>query len=630
MAKKQNDKSLNESKLEETLNNKNVISRLLETVSNIRTLPRPDIEDRIPVAKSGETLPELMNNEINMTSILSMGQLDTFRTLSRDRENLYKSFDEMMQDSVVSTVIEIYADEACQYNEDGKIIWAESDDKDVSKYVNDLLEKLRIEDNCWDHIYQLVYLGDLYLETFDNLHPTDTHKPDILTEPYRGAANVSLQNRPDSLQKEEYVEQVNNPANIYDITYRGKTEGFIKIPEDEMELGLTKYLRKLNKNKDRIQILDPTKYVHICLNNSKERYPETLILESKDGNEVEFKIKKGRSILEDVYKAYQNLKLMKDSLLLNRINRSSRVRILQVEVGDLPKNEKSLMLKRLKDKVEQKNIMDKMAGKFNSQAAPGPADNIIYSTTTNGKGAITMSDLGENLNVSAIADLEPFENEFYGKVRVSKAILGANMDGTGLSNGGTLSQQDSIFARAIKRIQNAYTSGIETLVNIFILNKLAKNGNMEMQNKYIGKFKIKMTSPSTTQDKDRDESFKQKIDSIKNFMDLIGTEDIIDASTKKDIIKYFVTNMLNKQDIADMIEKDEFLKVQEEQEEKEAKENSELMSGTGFEDSGSNDFPGSSDNSDLFDEEPVSDEDNTETEEDNIEVPDEDLFNDEV
>ena len=237
-----------------------------------------------------------------------------------------------------------------------------------------------------------------------------------------------------------------------------------------MEMGLTKYLRKLNKDKDKIQILDPMKYVHICLKNSKDRYPETLILETKDGDQVEFKIKQGRSILEDVYKAYQDLKLMKDSLLLNRINRSSRVRVLQVEVGDVPKNEKSLMLKRLKDKIEQKNLMDKVAGSFSSQAAPGPADNIIYSTTTDGKGAITMNDLGENLNVSAIADIEPFENEFYGKVRVSKAILGANMEGSGLSNGGTLSAQDSIFARYVKRIQTAYTAGIETLINIFIMN----------------------------------------------------------------------------------------------------------------------------------------------------------------
>ena len=256
MANKKESKNSNK---QENKQNMSVINKLLENVSGIRTLPRPDVGDQIPVAKKGDTLSDILNNDINVSSVLSIGELDTFRTLSRDREKLYKTFDQMMQDSVVSTVIEIYADEVCQYNEDGKIIWAESDDKDVSKYVNDLLEKLKIEDNCWDHIYQLVYLGDLYLETFDNLHPSSVRKSDILTEPYKGGANIQLQNRPDALQKEEYIEQVDNPANIYDITYRGKTEGFIKIPEDETELGLTKYLRKLNKDKDKIKIYGPTK-----------------------------------------------------------------------------------------------------------------------------------------------------------------------------------------------------------------------------------------------------------------------------------------------------------------------------------------------------------------------------------
>lgn len=572
-----------------------MLNRLIENVSKIRTLPRPDIQDKIPVAKKGSTLIDYLNDNVGVTSTLTLSEIETFRSLSRDRESLYETFDQMMQDSVISTVIEIYADEACQYNEDGKIIWAESDDKEVSEYVNNLLNTLRIEDNCWDHIYQLVYLGDLYLELFDNLHVTDFHKSDILTEPYRGGADLKLQNRPDALMKEEYIEAVANPANIYDITYKGKTEGYIKIPDDEMKLGLNKYLQRLSKDRDKITILEPTKYVHICLKDSKTRYPETLLLTDKTGNDMELKIKKGRSILEDVYKAYQDLKLMKDSLLLNRINRSSRVRILQVEVGDLPKNEKSLMLKRLKDKIEQKNIMDKVAGSFKSQAAPGPADNIIYSTTTNGKGQVSMSDLGENLNVSAIADMEPFENDFYGKLRIPKAILGANMDGTGLSNGGTLSAMDSIFARYIRRIQTAYTSGIETLVNIFIINKLKHNNNNEQLNKYVGKFKIRMTSPSTTQDKDRDESFKNKIDSIKSYMDLLG-DDLVDAKTRKEIIKYFTTKMLNKQDISNLMEEDKFLEIEENPE-----EGGNDSSSGGFD----GDFGGGSDSG--FDEEPTED-----------------------
>ena len=138
------------------------------------------------------------------------------------------------------------------------------------------------------------------------------------------------------------------------------------------------------------------------------------------------------------------------------------------------------------------------------------------------------------------------------------------MEGSGLSNGGTLSAQDSIFARYIRRIQTSYTSGIEALVNIFILNKIGRKNHKRL-NKYLGKFKIKMTSPSTVQDKDRDESFKQRIDSIKQYMDLLG-DDIIYPRTKKEIIKKFTIDMLNKQEVGSLIDEDKYIDDQEKQE----------------------------------------------------------------
>lgn len=546
----------------------NLFKRLSENVGKIRTVPRPDPESNMSFTNKQTSLPEFLrdNDKVDSSSLLNLNDLDEFRYLSKDREQLYKTFDLMMEDSIITAVVEMYADECCQYNEDGKIIWAESDDPEVSAYVNGLLEKLRIEENVWDHIYQLVYLGDVYLETFDNL-TYKPHKRDFLTEPYRGNNNLLLQNRPEGLLKEEYIEQVPNPANIYDLTYRGKTVGFIKIPDEYLHEGVINYLKRANDEQDKLYIMEPTRYVHICLKNNKTRYPETFLLDyrDEDGNiqNLDLKVKQGKSILADIYKSYTELKLMKDSLLLNRINRSSRIRIMQVEVGDLPKNEKALMLKRLKDKVEQKNIMDKTTGKYASTVAPGPDDNIIYTTMTDGKGQVTMSDLGENLNVTGTADLQPFEDQFYGKLRISKGYLGADMEGSGLSNGGTLSQQDTVFARVIKRIQTAECDGIETLVNIFILNKLRYND--KKLNKYLGKFKIKMTSPSTTQDKERDESFKQKIDSIKQFMDLLG-EDIIYPKTYKEILKKFTVEMLNKQEIGDLIDKDTFIEDTEKEE----------------------------------------------------------------
>lgn len=582
---------------------KNLLQRISEGIYNVRLVPRPDPENNLPYtgtsASLGKFIQKQGDGKVEASTLLNLNDLDEFRYLSTNKEEEYKIFDEMMEDSEVSTVIEMYADEACQYNEDGKIIWAEADDPEVAAYVNGLLDRLRIQDNCWDHIYQLVYLGDLYLETFDNL-TYHRHRKDILTEPYKGNNNLIIQKRLEGLQKEEYIEQVPNPSNLYDLTYRGKTVGFIKIPEDLNHEGIINYIRRSQTEQEKIYIMDPSKYVHICLKDNNSRYPDTFLLDYMDENgqpaTLDLKVKKGRSILAGVYKAYQELKMMKDSLLLNRINRSSRVRIIQVEVGDLPKNEKSLMLKRLKDKIEQKNLMDKQQGKFTSMAAPGPQDNIIYTTMTNGKGQVTMSDLGENLNVTATADLEPFQSSFYGKLRVSKAALGADMDGSGLSNGGTLSQQDIIFSRYIRRIQTAYIAGIETLVNMFIINKVGRN-NFKALGKYLGKFEIKMTNPSTEIEKDRDESFKNKVDSVKQFIDLIP-DDMIYPETMKNIIKEFTKSMLNKQDIANMLEEDTYIKDQEELEQKEAQD--EVFNDVG---GGEEDFEEPNPEDEIFNEE---------------------------
>ena len=169
------------------------------------------------------------------------------------------------------------------------------------------------------------------------------------------------------------------------------------------------------------------------------------------------------------------------------------------------------------------------------------------------------------------------------------------MDGSGLSNGGTLSQQDIIFSRYIRRIQTAYISGIETLVNMFIINKLGRT-NYKALGKYLGKFTIKMTNPSTEIEKDRDESFKNKVDSVKQFIDLIP-DDIIYPETKKEIIKEFSRSMLNKQSIADMLEKDTFLEDQKKQEQQNDEVFNDKDNG-GMDDAGG---PGPED--DIFNEE---------------------------
>lgn len=544
----------------------NLKNAIFERRSSIRILPKPDPRDNTQIAKSGHSLIDLLNDEIEAGSIVNLSELEEFRTLSTDREEQFRVYDVLVQDSEVSAILEIYADEATQYDTEGRIIWAESDDTDVAKFVNGLLDKLHIPENAWSHIYALCLYGEVYLETFNNVS-INKNKKELLTEPLK-KQNTKIQAQKDKPGTilEEYIEQVANPAPIYDLTQRGKTIGYIRLPEDKSNsVGLNSYFNSnaFKQADSDIEILEPTRFVHILLAQNNNRFPEsiTLVEESKangDGSPITLSIARGKSILQDVYKAYQELKLMKDSLLLNRVTRSSIIRMLQVEVGDMPKNQVTQLLKRLKDKIEQKNLMDKNEGKFKSQAMPGPVENIIYSTTKDGKGEVKMSNIGGDVNISSIVDLQPFENAFYGKLRVPKALVGANMEGTGLSNGGSLSELDSIFARTIKRIQNAYIKGIETLINIFIMDK-------GLSDTHLGKFTIKMTSPSTSEDKKRDEMFAERVDTVANFMDLISQDELTNPETRKEILSYFITNFMNRPEITEMLEKDESAETAEDE-----------------------------------------------------------------
>ena len=127
---------------------KNLLQRISEGIYNVRLVPRPDPENNLPYtgtsASLGKFIQKQGDGKVEASTLLNLNDLDEFRYLSTNKEEEYKIFDEMMEDSEVSTVIEMYADEACQYNEDGKIIWAEADDPEVAAYVNGLFARLRI------------------------------------------------------------------------------------------------------------------------------------------------------------------------------------------------------------------------------------------------------------------------------------------------------------------------------------------------------------------------------------------------------------------------------------------------------------------------------------------------------
>jgi len=123
---------------------------------------------------------------------------------------------------MISAAVNIYASDACEPNEDGHIVWAESDDELAAGMVNHLLDVLNVDKNIYDWVYSLVKYGDLYLRLFrqseyeDDIFQERKLNEDVILKKYKNEDHFA-----------EYMEMHNNPAEIFDLQKLGKTVGYI-------------------------------------------------------------------------------------------------------------------------------------------------------------------------------------------------------------------------------------------------------------------------------------------------------------------------------------------------------------------------------------------------------------------
>ena len=103
-------------------------------------------------------------------------------------------------------------------------------------------------------------------------------------------------------------------------------------------------------------------------------------------------------------------------MLLNRVSKSSILRAINVEVGDMPKEMVGPHLQGIKSLIEQKTALN-VGQSMNEYTSPGPIENNIYIPTHNGIGAITTTEIGGEVNISQLPDIEYFQNKYFGCLR---------------------------------------------------------------------------------------------------------------------------------------------------------------------------------------------------------------------
>ena len=286
-------------------------------------------------------------------------------------------------------------------------------------------------------------------------------------------------------------------------------------------------------------------YVHACLVDPNTKYTEEVVLGTDEETSVTYSVRRGRSLLYDAYKIWKTLNLLENAVLLNRITKSSVVKVISVDTGDMDKTKVRPYLQQLRQHIETKVAID-VGNNMTEGSTYGPVENMIFLPQHEGKNAISVTDIGSQEVNPQLGDVDYFRKKLFSALGIPGAYLGEDDGESGFDSGTNLTLKSAQFAKKIKRLQNALIQAITDEINLILLDK----GLMS----YINEFTIKMQPPTTQEERDRKENMASTISGIDSQMRLLVDNGIEDPIAKLNILKILLSDAGLNPDIITIIQ----------------------------------------------------------------------------
>ena len=501
-----------------------------------------DLDDSL-----GETIVEAAASASLKTDVL-----ESFSALAQNRETEYELIDTIGMDSTMAAAVETYAQDIIQTNDKGEIFWIESEDAETAKYVSFLAKKLELDKNAYKWAYTLTKYGDVYVrlvrksELEDSLIFGDKKKEKLQED-----VNIIINDKNDHYA--DLLDTVRNPGEMFELTKFGKTIGYIKAPvnvqKDFRSNNDINSLITYKMRKNDVLIYAATEFAHACLERSQTRSDEDISIFMTDedydkGVQAEtFNVRRGAGIFNDLFKVWRELSLLENSVLLSRITRSSIVRLLQMEIGDMPKAKVQQVTNNIRSLLEHKNALE-VGSKMSEYINPGPVENIVILPTRNGKGAINLATLGGDYDPKTLVDLDWFNNKLFGGLMIPKQFLGFTDDNTGFNGGTSLTILNSGYGKAIIKMQKTLCQMVTDIINLELIDKGYK--------RMINNFRVCMQKPITQEDIDKKSDLSNELRNVSDIMNTLS--DIDDKKIKLTILKSLLSRVVADQSITNSIQ----------------------------------------------------------------------------
>jgi uncharacterized membrane protein YgcG len=324
------------------------------------------------------------------------------------RIELFRDYDTMDMDPILSSALDIYADECTSKNELGDIISVRSSNDDIKQILNNLFyDILNIEFNLWSWTRSLAKYGDFYLR----LHISPEYGV-YMVEPLSSYYVTRLENT--HLENKNFVKfQVNLP-------YGNKME--------DLENYQIAHFRLLS-----------------------------------DSNFLPY----GKSMLEGARRVWKQLSLMEDAMLIHRIMRAPEKRIFKVDIGNIPPNEVDNHMERIIAQMKKTPYLDQATGDYNLRFNLQNMVEDFFLPVRGGDSGTDISNL-PGLEWTGTDDIEYLRNKLMAALKIPKAFLGYDES---LSGKATLAAEDIRFARTIQRVQRIIVSELNKIAVIHLYSQ---------------------------------------------------------------------------------------------------------------------------------------------------------------
>ena len=429
--------------------------------------------------------------------------LSSLREFSNDRVSRIADYREMLKDGVTLSAVELISEDASLIDADtGLAAWVESSENpDFAEMATDFLKnKLRINDIIYPLAFNIVAFGECFLNTnYSNLE-------------YRKEYNIG-----------DFF-TLSEPEDVVHIYRFGVPLGYLYRPQ------ITDNKKKLDSDK----LLPERSFIHFISDRA-----------NRDSLTADSYVQYGSSFLEAARPYYKQRQLLDDLLILARLTRSSFYRLFSVDVGAASSQDTARMIRELKTAVSSKQSINVSTEVFSSKSSPILTGGNVYFPVRNGQGAVTVQEVGGEVNVSALADIDYFDDRYYGALKVPKQFLGQSDEAPGGIGDTTLTQLDIRYARTVKRCQRIIRSGLKDLIYWFC----------SIHNILPPSFSIEMPRILTAEDTRLSDIQKAEIEVTNSIVDLIKSidEGAIENANKAKLMAALLSRVSNDEDILDAL-----------------------------------------------------------------------------